>query len=52
MAENVADLRARALADLAEAERAELPHIRLRSLRSAESWTKMADLRERLNAGR
>ncbi|MHB9303402.1 hypothetical protein [Sphingomonas parapaucimobilis] len=52
MSENVVDLRARAAAALAEAAEAELPNQRERALRSAESWTKMADMRERFGARR
>ncbi|WP_341210847.1 hypothetical protein [Sphingomonas paucimobilis] len=52
MSENVAYLRARAADNMAEAAQAELPNARERALRSAESWTKMADMRERFGARR
>ncbi|MCH4554272.1 MULTISPECIES: hypothetical protein [Pseudomonadati] len=52
MSENVMDLRTRAAAALAEAAEAELPNQRERALRSAEIWTKMADLRDRFGVRR
>ena len=42
MADTAADYRARAAADLAEAQQLVLPHARDRMLHSADRWSKMA----------
>lgn len=47
MADTAADYRARAAADLAEAQRLDLPHARDRMLHSADRWSKMADAVDR-----
>lgn len=52
MADTASTMRERAAFELEEADRADLPNVRARALRSAERWTQLAAMSDRANPAR